>query len=98
MDDVLRRMGEVKWSWADKDPRALAELEGKIKRAGRKKTPVSYSDLALGVLFKIPTLNNGEPFTIDTHNWSDLDRAFIGEFLGYISMRSYKSYGFMASA
>jgi len=32
------------------------------------------------------------------YNWSGLDRAILGDFLGYISMRSYEEAGFMASA
>lgn len=101
MDDITRRMGAVKWKFADKDPAALAELEQRIAAAARdRKTDgtLTYTDLARGIAFQIPTINKGAPYTIDIHDWKSLDRLLIGEFLGYISMRSYTRHGFMASA
>lgn len=98
MDDVTREMVRIRWTWADKDPEALAELESRIRQAGRRRTLVSYSDLVNGVVFRLPNLNGGQPYQINTSYWKDVDRALIGEFLGYISTRSHRRYGFMASA
>ena len=99
MDERLaRRMELLDWKWGDKDPVALQELERRIAEAGRKLSLITYSDLAKNLVFHLPNLRNGAPYRISIHNWSGLDREIIGSFLGYISMRSYRKAGFMASA
>jgi hypothetical protein len=50
------------------------------------------------VTFHLPNVNHGQPFEIDVAAWRDLDRAILGEFLGYISMLSFTEARFMASA
>jgi hypothetical protein len=98
METIARRMETIEWKWGDKDPEALRELEGRIIEAGRRLRLVTYSELAEGVVFHLPNLRNGAPYSISIHNWTGLDREIIGSFLGYISMRSYLRAGFIASA
>jgi hypothetical protein len=99
MDERLAgRMEVLDWKWGDKDPAALRELERRIAEVGRRLSLITYSDLAKDLVFHLPNLRNGAPYRIAIHNWSGLDREIIGSFLGYISMRSYRKAGFMASA
>ena len=98
MDAIEKQMNEINWSYAESDPDALAELKKRIEDTGRRETLINYSDLVKGVTFHLPNVNKGQPFQIDIHEWSILDRAMIGEFLGYISMLSYRKAKFMASA
>jgi hypothetical protein len=97
-DDTCHKMRAINWKWADKDPQALAALEEKIAAAGRNLQMITYSDLVKGVEFHLPNVRNGEAYRIPIHNWSGFDRGMLGEFLGYISMRSYCAHGFMASS
>ena len=97
-DELARRMEGLEWKWGDKDPAALAVLERRIAEAGRKLGLITYSDLAKDLSFRLPNLRNGAPYQIAVYNWSGLNREIIGSFLGYISARSYRRAGFMASA
>jgi hypothetical protein len=98
MDPIEDRFRAIKWNYADKDPMARAELTRRIAAVARSGGDLpTYSDLVRGVEFRLPNLR--EPVhVIDTADWEDLDRAIIGEFLGYISMESYAQGGFFASA
>lgn len=98
MDETSKRMAQVQWTWAGKDPVALAELEARIAKVGRNRGVITYSDLARDVIFHLPNVRNGEAFSINIYNWSGFERHLIGEFLGYISMQSYNRHKFMASA
>ena len=98
MDNVEIQMNKIKWSYAENDPDALAELKRSIEDIGRREGWITYSQLVTGVRFHLPNVNNGCPFQIDTHEWSILDRAIVGDFLGYISTLSYRKAKFMASA
>jgi hypothetical protein len=98
MDEICERMQQVDWVWADKDPDALATLEERIAEAGRNLSMITYSDLVKGVDFHLPNVRNGQAYRVPIHDWSGFDRGMVGEFLGYISMRSYCANGFMASA
>jgi len=97
-DELCKKMRAENWKWADKDPNALAVLEGKIAEVGRNLGMITYSDLVKGVDFHLPNVRNGQAYRVPIHNWSGFDRGMVGEFLGYISMRSYCEHGFMASA
>jgi hypothetical protein len=59
---------------------------------------ITYSDLVRGVTFRLPTVNGGVPFQIDVSDWSDLNRAILGDFLGAISAETYVEAGFLATA
>src|SRR4051812_44570479 len=97
-DELCQKMRDVNWLWGDKDPKALAILEERIAETGRKLSMITYSDLVKGVEFHLPNVRNGEAYQISIYDWSGFDRRLIGEFLGYVSMRSYCEHGFMASA
>jgi hypothetical protein len=98
MSDLCRTMQELEWIWGDKDPNALAALEQRIAETGRQLALITYSDLVKGIDFRLPNLTEGKPYRISIYDWSGLDRRILGDFLGYMSMRSYCNYGFMASA
>ena len=98
MDPIESKMSKIKWSYVESDPDALAALIARVEYAGRREDLINYSDLVRGVRFHLPNVNRGEPFQIDVNDWQDLDRAILGEFLGYISMLSYRKGKFMASA
>ena len=88
-DRILESFAAIPWHYADKDPKALSELEGRVARAASKRGLLTYSDLVRDVEFNLPTLKNPKR-VIDTFDWQDLDRAIIGDFLGYMSMKSYE--------
>jgi len=96
-DDVVDRFRQIKWHYAPGDPAARAELKRRIAEAGRRRTLITYSDLARGISFHLPNLKDPQ-HQIDVHDWQDLDRAIIGDFLGYLSMQSYEEAGFLSSA
>lgn len=95
---ILRRMEETQWKWADKDPHAAEELTHRIIQAGQRRQFVPYSELVEGIEFRIPTIQQGRPYTIDTGEWAGFERALLGEFLGLISTESYRAGGFHATA
>lgn len=97
-DSIAAKLEEFEWRWADKDGRALAMLEERLASTGKSRGLITYSDLVRGVRFKVSSLHGGKPFEIHVHDWTDLDRALIGDFLGFVSSRSYSRAGFMASA
>lgn len=97
MDAIESRFAKIRWRYAEGDPAALAELEDGIAEAGRNRQLVVYSDLVRGVPFDLPNLKES-PRTIDVADWQELDRAIVGDFLGYISMRSYQRAKFFSSS
>ena len=96
LDQVLEKFKNIGWHYATGDAKVLKELEERIAAAGRKRSLITYSDLARGVTFDLPNLK--EPRIIDVGHWEELDRAIVGNFLGYISMRSYEHARFFSSA
>src|SRR6266849_3229768 len=97
-DELCGKMRAENSKWADKDLNSLTVLEGKIAETGRNLGMITYSDLVKGVDFHLPNVRNGEAYRVPIHDWSGFDRGMVGEFLGYISMRSYCKHDFMASA
>lgn len=96
MDTVLQKMQEWPWLYADKDPEALAILEDRIAlAAASEERTITYSDLVRGVLFK---MQDGTNYEINNFENYGFDSRLIGDFLGYICLRSYQRAGFMASA
>ncbi len=96
MDTVLQSFQDIEWRYAKGDPQVLQELEERIAAAGRKRSLITYSDLVRGITFNLPNLQ--KPRTIDVSDWHEIDRAIVGDFLGYISMRSYEHARFFSSA
>jgi hypothetical protein len=92
------RLDDGQWKFPLADPTARAELSRRIAATGKKRALITYSELVEGVLFTLPTVNNGDAFAIDTSDWRELDRMLVGEFLGAIATESYKLAGFFASA
>ena len=97
MDKILEGLRAMPWRYAPQDAEARAELARRIAEAGRREQLITYSDLVKNVTFVLPSLREPE-HTIDTVEWQDIDRAIIGDFLGYLSMESYELGGFFASA
>ena len=98
MDQIANKMSSLEWTYGDKDPEALSLLEESIAESGRKLGLITYSELVRGLDFHLPSIRKGEAYRIQTYDWTGLDRAIVGDFLGYISSRSYLNAGFMASA
>jgi hypothetical protein len=96
LDPILQKFEVIKWRYATGDAEALSTLEERIAVAGRKQALITYSELVRGVTFSLPNVQ--KPQTIDVTDWQELDRAIVGDFLGYISRRSYESAGFLSSA
>ena len=53
-DAVLMQMEAVNWTYADKDPAALAEFRKRLEAAGRRTKLLRYSEIAQGVVFHLP--------------------------------------------
>ena len=98
IDTIAQKLQKVQWLYGDKDPVARAEMLDRIVATARKLGLITYSDLVQGLTFRLPNIQNGAPFRIDTRDWTGLDRRVVGDFLGFISMESYLRGGFMASA
>jgi hypothetical protein len=97
MNDIQQRFRQIRWHYAQGDSASRSELDSRIAEAGRRRSLITYSELVLGVTFNLPNLR--EPIhRIDTTDWQDLDRAIVGDFLGYLSMESYDQAGFFSSA
>ncbi|HYS05514.1 MAG TPA: hypothetical protein VEW47_10015 [Candidatus Dormibacteraeota bacterium] len=96
--EIRRRLAEIEWAYGDQDPRASKVLSSRIQKTARGQGLITYSDLVRGVTFQLPNINEGRSFEIDVNNWSELDRAIIGEFLGYLSAESYERAGIFVSA
>ena len=97
MDEVARLLAAMDWVYADGDPAACAELTLRITAVGRTaKDFLTYSQLVDGVTFRLQNVAGGEPF--DIREWTSLDRAIIGSFLGKIAAGSYQQGRFLASA
>ncbi|SRR6266568_2068751 len=98
MDELAAELSRIEWHYADGDPTAKAELARRISAAGRRLQLITYSDLVRGITFRLPNVHNGAPFQIETDDWTGLDRAILGDFLGAISSDSYREAGFLATA
>jgi hypothetical protein len=97
MDNILECFRSIQWHYAPHDEKARAELDRRIAEVGRRRGLLTYSDLVRDVTFNLPNLHERR-HRIDTADWQDLDRAIVGDFLGYLSMESYERAGFFSSA
>jgi hypothetical protein len=98
MDPLVAKLEAVEWRYGDKDPAAAREFEHRIASCARGKGFITYSEIIRDVTFHLPNVANGQPYQIRASEWSGLDRKILGEFLGYVSARSYVSAGFLATA
>lgn len=79
----------------ESDAEAVALLENRLATSARSDTPITYSQLVDGIVFR---LVDGREHHIDVHDWTGFDRNLIGDYLGFISQRTYRDFGFMASS
>lgn len=97
MIDAGTRLASMSWVYADGDAKARQEIVRRIATVGKTKDDfITYSTLVSGITFKLGNVNNGKPFEIT--DWTDLDRAIIGSFLGRVAADSYREGGFLSSA
>jgi hypothetical protein len=97
MDKISEVLRAIAWKYAPQDPAACDQLSERIADVGKRRSLITYSDLARGVQFTLPSLKEPK-HSIDVRDWQDLDRAIVGDFLGYLSMKSYDEAGFFTSA
>jgi hypothetical protein len=97
MDKVQEQFHTMAWRYAPQDPQGCEALNLRIAETGRRRSLITYSDLVRGIAFHWPGLQHPD-HQIDVNEWQDLDRAIIGDFLGYLSMMSYDRAGFFCSA
>jgi hypothetical protein len=97
-ENVLQMMLAHHYPSAPQDPHSLEILSGRVEEHGSQGDLITYSQLVENVQFHIPTINRGNAYLIDIHNWTYQDRELVGEFCGLISTNSYQNHGFMASA
>ena len=83
--------------YADADARARKEIARRIAAVGKSQNDfITYSKLVSRITCKLANVNDGKPFEIA--EWTDLDRAIIGNFLGRVAADSYCEGGFLSSA
>jgi hypothetical protein len=97
-DSKLEKLRSKSWPYSDADPAAFAEIGRRVAEVGRRKALIHYSKLASGVTLHMAHIADGEPFELGVPEWSDQDRAILGEFLGRLSLESYTRGAFLATA
>lgn len=97
-DPKLEKLRSKSWPYSEADPAALVEIGRRVAEVGRRKDLITYSKLASGVTLRMAQVNDGEPFELGVPEWSDQDRAILGEFLGRLSLESYERGKFLATA
>ena len=98
MTTTTDRFRKIAWHYAPGDGAARGEVGRRLARVGRERQLISYSDLVAGVTFRLPNVQGGDPLCLGVPDWTDLHRAIIGDFLGYLSMESWQRGEFLASA
>ncbi len=98
MDAVATKLASFRYRYGDADPVALAAIQQRIAEVGRLRKMITYFNFVRNIGFQLPKINEGKPYFIQTHEWTGLDRAIIGDFLACASSKSYSRYGFMYNA
>lgn len=93
---VLQALRGTAWRFEVADRAAMAMMRERIETAARERRLVNYSDLVKGIRFQVASVNGGRPFGID--DWSDLDRAVVGDLLGRLNLESYERDGLFLSS
>ena len=88
-DMIVKKLEETKWHFAPGDPIAQEELTKRLVQTARKQSLIPYSDLVENVVFQLPNVNGGAAFQIQIHEWRELDRAIVGDFLGFLNFQSF---------
>ena len=89
------------WQYATHDPVACAALAEALGASCRRGRPISYAALARGIVFRLPSINGGNPYVIDIQhsNRIDLhDQKMLDDFLSFLSLQSVKAASILASA
>ena len=94
----LDKLRSKSWPYSEADPDAFAEIGRRIAEVGRRKALIHYSKLASGVTLRMAHVSDGVPFELGVPEWSEQDRAILGDFLGKLSLESYQRGQFLASA
>jgi hypothetical protein len=94
----LVKLRSKSWPYSEADPAALAEIGRRVAEVGRRKALIHYSKLANGLVLRMAHISGGEPFELGVPEWSDQDRAILGDFLGRLSLESYQRGAFLATA
>jgi len=98
-ESVYQKFAAMKWPYASQDPVAFAEIARRVAETGKRGTGfLRYRDLVQGIEFNISSVGEGKPFRLGAPEWTDLHRAILGDFLGYLCMHTYQAGGFMGSA
>lgn len=83
----------------DGDVDANREIARRIAATARRRDTIPYGELVKGVTFRLANVARGQPFQLgELGEWTDLDRAILGNVLGRISVDSFLRGGFLASA
>ena len=98
MDSTLQAMLANEFHYPNQDMDSVVALENRIISYAKKRQLITYPELVQGVTFHFASIKNGAPYKIDIEEWTPLDRQIVGEFLGFISSRSFQNHGFMLSA
>ena len=98
MDSVEQAYAAMRWHYADAAPEVRTEFLRRIRFRARKERTITYADLVEGVEIRLPNVHGGAAFFLGNPEWTDLDRAILGELLGYLSMESYEQGRIFASA
>src|SRR5688572_4744308 len=93
---VMRRLATFRPVWAPRDTAAQGQLLQRIRASAQQGHTITYSDLVDGIAFNV--FPNQLNYTIRVHSWRDSDRALIRDFLGALSLDSYRQNCFLVSA
>ena len=66
MDSIEAKLHSTKWTYADHDDRAMHEISRRVAQVGKAGKLTTYTELIQGLIFHLPTLEDGRPFQIDT--------------------------------
>lgn len=97
----IQRAEKRQWQYATLDPVACAALAEALGLSCRRGRPITYADLARGITFRLPSINDGKPYVIDIQRLnriSQRDQQVLDDFLCFLSLQSAKGASILASA
>jgi len=100
-ESPIQRVEKRQWQYATHDPIACADLATALGRSCRRGRTITYAELARGVTFRLPSINEGRPYIIDIQNQSRIssrDQNILDDFLCFLSLQSVKGASILASA
>src|SRR5947209_2702046 len=90
MDAIARRLAVSDWGYGAQDDAAFEEIAHRVAETGKKRSLITYSDLVNGIEFNLDNVAGGHPYQISVGEWTSLDRAIAGNFLGRLCAESYE--------